>query len=508
MSDTHKERNAVAKQVSCIESERGVVAICAVNPDAINELVNSAFNSKSIHDEKLRTVFDAMVRIHKRSVTVDAISLIRELKDMECFDEIGGAKAVNDIFDNVIPRANLESCKERIEDWAKRRNISPDIEKLRDELFDRTNNIDLIGVRLAKVAETIRKTSSKRREWIRTHTPCECRDWNPPDNCRLVGNHHIDRGGFAVLAGHGGLGKSRAVSGLAVAGVTSESWFDLQIHSRFKTLIIQAENGPFRLKEEFTEILSGLTPEQQQAFNDSVRISEPPENGMAFSNPQFQAYLLDLIEEFKPGLIVIDPWNRVVKGDGQKDYSDGLDAIRACLPGGDDSPAVLIIAHTRKPDGKNQKHGSELAHEVSGSSLLKNQARCVMVMRRASSDMEDDRIVFETVKINDGIPGKPTAWHRRNGLFVPCADFDWNEFYDSDGPPKGRPSKFDPGDLKALLPASGLSKKEFQRLAEDELGISRAHFYRLFKEHEGALWYDSKAFDKVQPIIQKASVSH
>jgi hypothetical protein len=122
--------------------------------------------------------------------------------------------------------------------------------------------------------------------------------------------------------------------------------------------------------------------------------------------------------------------------------------------------------------------------------------------------MEDDRIVFETVKINDGIPGKPTAWHRRNGLFVPCADFDWNEFYDSDGPPKGRPSKFDPGDLKALLPASGLSKKEFQRLAEDELGISRAHFYRLFKEHEGALWYDSKAFDKVQPIIQKASVSH
>ena len=174
---------------------------------------------------------------------------------------------------------------------------------------------------------------------------------------------------------------------------------------------------------------------------------------------------------------------------------------------GDNSPAVLIIAHTRKPDGKNQKHGSELAHEVSGSSLLKNNARCVMVMRRASSDMEDGRVVFETVNINDGMPGKPTAWHRRNGLFEPCVDFDWDEFYDSDGPPKGRPSKFDPAELKALLTESGRSKKDFKRLAEDELGISSAQFYRLFEKHEGTLWHYSKPFDKVQPMTQKPPVS-
>lgn len=52
----------------------------------------------------------------------------------------------------------------------------------------------------------------------------------------------------------------------------------------------------------------------------------------------------------------------------------------------------------------------------------------VFVMQAASDDENDDRVVWTCCKNNDGELGVRTAWFRRNGLFVPCPDFDWNEF--------------------------------------------------------------------------------
>jgi hypothetical protein len=49
-------------------------------------------------------------------------------------------------------------------------------------------------------------------------------------------------------------------------------------------------------------------------------------------------------------------------------------------------------------------------------------------MQHASDDPEDNRIVWSCSKNNDGELGSRTAWYRKNGLFVPCQDFDWESF--------------------------------------------------------------------------------
>jgi hypothetical protein len=126
---------------------------------------------------------------------------------------------------------------------------------------------------------------------------------------------------------------------------------------------------------------------------------------------------------------VIDPWNACVPDDKAKDYRSILDAVFSCLPEGMDKPAIVIIHHLRKQQGGDQrKHGRDLLSELSGSYVIGSACRVAFILEPASPDPDDDRVVFTCAKNNNGELGKPSAWHRRNGLFEACEGFDWKDW--------------------------------------------------------------------------------
>lgn len=263
------------------------------------------------------------------------------------------------------------------------------------------------------------------REWFRFYTPSECRQYQPPPGYVLVGDSQLVRGNVTVLAGAPGVGKSRAAHALAIAGATGSNWFGSPVHSCFKTAIIQNENGRCRLAKEFAKI-------NAEQLDDYIRISEPPPYGMAFDHPDFRAALTDFLAEFKPGVVVLDPWNSAARDDKHRDYRDALDAIKSTLPKGENEPALVIVAHTKKPQGDARRTGRGLLNEVAGSYVLVSVPRCVFIMQSASDNPEDDRVVWTCSKNNDGEIGPRSGWHRRNGLFLPCSELNWENF-DSPG---------------------------------------------------------------------------
>src|SRR5207245_5500056 len=99
------------------------------------------------------------------------------------------------------------------------------------------------------------------------------RNYVPPEGLVLVGDAHIVRGNVTILAGPPGVGKSRASVALALAGATCQDWLGLKVQRRFRTAIIQNENGLYRLSKEFGEI-------QGDGLDEYVRISDPPPFGM------------------------------------------------------------------------------------------------------------------------------------------------------------------------------------------------------------------------------------
>jgi AAA domain/CHC2 zinc finger len=267
-------------------------------------------------------------------------------------------------------------------------------------------------------AEVIREVE---KPLIEFKTPSQLRSFVPAAGIVLIGDCHIVRGTVFVIGGAPGIGKSRSSVALAVAGATGEDWFGLSVHRRFKTMIIQTENGLFRLSKEFGQL-------DCDALESYVRICPPPPFGLCLSRNDFRAQLSVEIRSFGPDVIILDPWNAAARDEKAREYLETFELIRSLLPAGDDTPAIGIVAHTRKPRADERATGRGLLNLLAGSYVLGSVPRTVFVMQAASDDTEDSRIVWTCCKNNDGELGNRSAWERRNGLFAAVHEFDWEAF--------------------------------------------------------------------------------
>lgn len=260
-------------------------------------------------------------------------------------------------------------------------------------------------------------------------TPAQAREYKADPADFLVGDGLIMRGFFVTIGGEPGVGKSRLATTLAVAGARGNAtWQGYPVKSKWRTLILQTENQGLRLKEEYTAIPA--------AYNDHIRVSRSLPNGLAFNSPEFRRELIQFYDKWPFQMIVLDPWNDVSAEDKQADYKEALQNIRRCFVGRP-SPTVVIVAHLRKPRGDasgRRKTGRDLLNELSGSLALGSTSRSVFTIQAGSPSMSDDRIVFEISKANDCSPdwlqeyGTRSAWHRANGAFEVCKDFDWEDW--------------------------------------------------------------------------------
>jgi hypothetical protein len=264
-------------------------------------------------------------------------------------------------------------------------------------------------------------TSEPSQVFVEFLSPAQLKAYKPPPGLVLVGDNHLVRGAVFVLGGPPGVGKSRATVALAEAGAMQSGWFGLKVHTPFRTLIVQNENGRYRLKQEFAQ-LNGL------ALEDYVRVTPPPPYGLCFHRMEFRDQLAAQIETFDPGVVIIDPWSAAVRDDKAKEYLETFDAIRRVIPAGDAGPAIGIVAHTRKPHVGERASGRALLNLLAGSHVLGSVPRCVFVLQSASDEVTETRVVWTCCKNNDGALGPRSAWERANGRFQPASDFDWQAF--------------------------------------------------------------------------------
>jgi hypothetical protein len=273
-------------------------------------------------------------------------------------------------------------------------------------------------------------SSEPRQPLIRFFKPSELRSFVPDEKAVLVGECHIMRGEVFVIGGEPGVGKSTAATELAMCGATGADWLGLAVHSRFKTLIIQNENGRYRLKQEYD--LRGFSEE----IDNHILVSDPPPFGMMISNPEFLSDIHAVIESFQPEVVLFDPWNSAAKDDRAADYSAAFEALRGMLPIGPARPALGIVAHTRKPQ-QNEKRtgGSALMHLLAGSYVLSSVPRAIFVMVRGTTDETDNSVVCFNPKNSNGPCAARSAWERSPAGFLSLPDFEWKEF---DGGSGGR----------------------------------------------------------------------
>jgi KaiC/GvpD/RAD55 family RecA-like ATPase len=263
---------------------------------------------------------------------------------------------------------------------------------------------------------------------IRFLKPSEIRAFKPDERAVLVGDCQIMRGEVCVIGGEPGVGKSTATTELAICGATGVDWLGLPVRTRFKSMIIQNENGRYRLQQEYA------ARELREQIDDHILVSEPPPFGMTLTNPEFLDDVGTAIETFKPDIVMFDPWNAAAKDDKAADYSSAFEALRGMLPRGENRPALVIVAHTRKPQPNEKRTGgSALMHLLAGSYVLTSVPRSIFIMVRGTAEETDNSVVWFNPKNSNGPCASRSAWERSPAGFIHLPDFDWKDFDDGKG---------------------------------------------------------------------------
>ena len=164
-------------------------------------------------------------------------------------------------------------------------------------------------------------------------------------------------------------------------------------------------------------------------IEDSIRVSEPPPYGLTLGHPDFQQDIKAAIGEFRPDVVILDPWNAAAKDDKQADFIAAFDTLRNILPKGKDRPAFGIVAHTRKPKPDEKRiGGTGLMHLLAGSYILSSVPRTILVMVPGTTEETDNSVVLFNPKNSNGPCAGRTAWERNPSGFCPLPDFDWKAF--------------------------------------------------------------------------------
>lgn len=439
------------------------------------------------HQTLLKAIRDTLAKVG----AIDLVLLRPTLKDAKKLEAVGGTGYLTALVEATPSPANFPHYRDILEEKAKRRALVAFTAKVREHGLDESQDIYALldEVRAMLPGAMSKADAPAKAPTLKIWRASELQAYEPPEHLQLVGDNEIVMGyeGVVVLAGPGSSGKSLAVDALALAGALGKGeWMGRKVHRKFRTMIIQAENGTRRLKRVIEEIKRN---HPKTDIEDYIFLSSPPEGGIPFHRAEFREAVREAIAQFKPDLIVIDPWSQVAAEDAAKEVVDKLAEIRSCFPAGDTCPGLLIVAHTKKPRPEDVRKGRGLTYLVSGSVALPNTARCVYVLLPWCDDMEDDRIYWACPKLNDGVMYGASVWHRRLGTFF---------VEDTKTDPKTWGREEEPDEVRAITPEdlkeaygneSFLTKSALAKRLMKRTDCAAQTAYRAIARPKGYLWH-------------------
>lgn len=475
-----------------IESEQGalgcvIMAGDDISQSEVDELLNQ-LKPSHFYDVRHAQIHEAARALRASNHAVTTITLMEWLKGRKLLEGIGGVSYLATLIDSIPSVMNFGYYLDVLKEKAHRRWFAKKGDELKAMAGADVVSLEDSRARLTELLEATESVTT--RTLIEIITPAEARAFVADPADYLVGAGLIARDQFVTIGGEPGCGKSRLATTLAVGLARgSGTWQGYPVRSQGRTLILQTENKGNRLKEEFEAV-----PAQ---FDDWIRISKTLPNGLAFAQADFRRELSRIFDKWPFELLVIDPWNDVVSDEGQNDYSDALLNIEACFRGRK-MPGVVIVAHLRKPRADasgRRKSGRELLHELSGSLKLGSKSRTVFAVQPATASMDDDRIVFEVAKANDADPdwlkehGTRSAWHRKNGAFESCREFDWDEWMHP-GAPNSEKRSVSMDMVREVFTAArrqGMKAGELVRAIAQRFDVGESTVWRAIKEGSGYL---------------------
>jgi hypothetical protein len=185
------------------------------------------------------------------------------------------------------------------------------------------------------------------------------RQFPPTDS--LMGNGLIDKGGAILISGPQKIGKSLFGTQLALSLASRTEFLGFPVGAaEYRSLILQAEVAPKRMKERFEKQVTDFPAEAR----DRV-LSASVFSAIKLDTADCVRQVADWVDQHAPDLLIVDPLSNFHGGDENEAQdmlriTTALDALRA------KGVAVVLVHHHGKGSGERQNVG----HKARGSSVL------------------------------------------------------------------------------------------------------------------------------------------
>jgi hypothetical protein len=394
-------------------------------------------------------LFALILERHRAGKRFDEILVLDQIETAGTLAQYGGVSYIRGLPQACVSVQNVPAYAQRIADHAIRRAMElsamATIEEIREGVPSATI-MERVAAGVAGLAVRSEDPSMRAAAagaalgwvrpdaaWLSTLPPereCLLYDAPTPDERRragmlgvpayeIRGPGMLPRGKVGILAAAGGVGKTYALTGLALSIVTGRPWlghFPVGNVGGHVAMILGEEDGPEIHRRLYAQAAAmGIGPSEGPALD---RIRALPGAGLSLTlvevDPMTRrsaptdhagALLAFLRLEAERGgfgwdAVLLDPLSRFAGADAETDNAAATRLIEQAerftqLPGG---PSVILAHHTRKPD---DKPGAGIvapasASPVRGSSALVDGARWVGALVPAG-----DRLAsFAVVKSN------------------------------------------------------------------------------------------------------------
>ncbi len=231
----------------------------------------------------------------------------------------------------------------------------------------------------------------------------------------ILGDRLLALAQSLVIAGQGGLGKSRLLLQFVAAVVSGRKFLAFNTGgNHLRWLILQVQNSNRRLKEDLASIKAWLGDADWRRFNEQVTIHtlENDDDGfVSLDSAENQAAIQTVIEEAKSDIVAYDPLDEYGIGDLNHDAEMRLTLTtlsRLCRKGNPQRGIVVLHHALTGRGGASKATGYERASFARNSKSLLQWTRGQINLASVDED-NYDRLIVACGKCSNGREFEPFA---------------------------------------------------------------------------------------------------
>lgn len=477
-----------------VEAEQGVLsAIMRAPHDAIPKCVAAGLHSSWFYVPAFRTIYDELRDAYDSGDAIDLITFTDRLRGKKLLDSVGGASAVTElqtyltqIFDYTPTAANLPAYIKIVREMYLRRQIIANaaLDTRRaydpDPAADMCSQLDAITSRTA----SLRSLHGRNGAQISFRSPKEIQAMPRNPKANFFGDRLLGVARSLVLAGVGGLGKSRMLLQLLVAFILERVWCGIETHNTKGQpwMLVQTQNSTDRLQDDLAALEKYAGDDWRLVEkNLLIHTLETDRDLMINLSDQKNARELEsAIRDYNPIGVAFDPLNEIGIGDLSKDVdmTATCNAISHVARAGNPERAIVVAAHAiTGVAGMKKAFGFEAAGFGRGSKVLGFWTRAQI---NAFPATEDYSILgLSCGKLNDGKQFPPFAIRLDHEMIYQHEpDFDMDALREQVEHGKRQAPPIEETLRKLLEQGHKYDKAQIAKLIRKAKGVSQATAYR------------------------------